>query len=373
MDKIQKQTLQERIISPCMELIEKIERSHNNTINLTEKLHRYEADLHCSLNAKKLILPRIVIIVGTKCTLRCKDCSNLIQYYTKPANIEIHKLLKDLEHFFTLVDHCIEVSVIGGEPFIYPQLDQLLSYLNQNKSIDSIEIITNATVLPHENLLLEMANPKTKVILSDYGNIDIIARLCMLLDKYNIRSDCLSSEKWIDCGDCTSRNRTSLQLETIYKACGSSKFCKTLFNGKLFDCPRAAHLMNLGFADNIDYLDIYNSDQKNILDFFTKNFATACDYCDFFGPDRIYVEPAIQMNNKHFERSNYTLISRKNYDELIEAKEYWQQNYKNSEKTVMELQRWTKELEDAKAYFLNQITALEMQNNELKEQMKKNN
>ena len=261
----------------------------------------------------------------------------------------------------------------GGEPFLYPHLNQLFDYLISNKKIGTIGIITNATIIPGEDTLLKMKDPKIKVLISDYGKITAAAKLCAQLDKYQIQSSYASCEKWIDCGDCKSRNRSQIQLEAIYNSCDSSKFCKALFKGKLFDCPQAAHLMDLQYADNIDYLNIFHAQKEDILSFFTKGFSAACNYCDFGCSDKRFIEPGIQMNHKLSERSSYTLISRKDYDNLIEAKEYWQQNYQNSEKTVMELQRWTKELEDAKAYFLNQITALEMQNNELKEQMKKNN
>ena len=42
----------------------------------------------------KLNLKTIDIQVTERCSLKCKDCSNLMQYYERPQNSEINVLFK---------------------------------------------------------------------------------------------------------------------------------------------------------------------------------------------------------------------------------------------------------------------------------------
>lgn len=67
------------------------------------------------------------------------------------------------------------------------------------------------------------------------------------------------------------------------------------------------------------------------------------------------------------KKSRYTVIARKDYASIIEAKEWWQAQYNNVEKQNAELKDWIKQLEEAKEYFLSQIANLEKENQDLRE------
>lgn len=187
----------------------------------------------------------------------------------------------------------------------------------------------------------------------------LLANFVSTLDKYNICSEVVCDEKWIDRGNVIKRKRAEQELRQMYLSCGSAKMCKTLFKGKIFDCPRATHLHDLGYANDIEYLDVKTASKKDILDFWLKDMSTACDYCDLAVKEPKYIEPAVQMNGSHVVRSDYTVIARKNYNDIIEAKEYWEREFHKSEAAVKELQEWTKQLEEAKTYFLKQIENLQ--------------
>ena len=46
----------------------------------------------------KVYIPRIEIVLTTFCSLRCKDCSNLMQYYDKPYHINTDSIIQVLQN-----------------------------------------------------------------------------------------------------------------------------------------------------------------------------------------------------------------------------------------------------------------------------------
>ena len=37
-------------------------------------------------------------MITTKCSLKCRNCSNLMQYYTKPQDTELNQLFKSIDN-----------------------------------------------------------------------------------------------------------------------------------------------------------------------------------------------------------------------------------------------------------------------------------
>lgn len=351
-------SLETRIIEPCMEFIERKERVKNRTRDYSKYLEEKRTEIASFIREGGVIIPRITVIVGTKCTLRCKDCWQLMPYYDAPYDIDIKDLLTDLKQLFSIVDYCVSISIVGGEPFIYPYLDILLQYLIHNEKVGSIELTTNAMRLPNESVLNQLESDKVSVHISDYGKIDAMAEFVKEMDRHHINIHVLVDMKWIDNGNWKSRNGERSVLSELYLYCRQGKLCKTLLKGKLFDCPRAANLTDLGYADNINFLDIHNCDKTDILSFWLKEYTMACDYCDMTVPVKKFVQPAIQVKNQYFERSSCTIIPRDDYEEIWNANERYRQQLDNYQKRVKELEEWTCELQKAKDWLDEQYNLL---------------
>lgn len=351
-----------RILEPCLEVLESMARKQKGKGGGIGQFAEEKMGLEQQIENGDVVIPRVVVILGTRCTLRCRDCMNLMQYYDAPFDLEADDVLAGLEQFFSLVDVCMRVSLVGGEPFLYPALCRILTFVLKQPKVKSIELTTNGTIVPEEEVLKILAAPKIEVKISDYGNITDLSKLIAAFDKYQVRSECVTDVQWIDCGGCEPRNRTQDELEQLYMACGNGKMCKAVFRGKLFDCARAAHLQDLGYAPDLDVLDLYHCKKSEVFSFFTKRFARACDYCDDAMEEQRYIEPAVQMNGRHMHRSSHTLISRENYKDLLNARQYWEEQFYQSEEVVKELREWVRELTSAKEYFLQRIQTLEEQN-----------
>ena len=257
------------------------------------KAKSYKLDFDKIPPEAKLVLGCFDIPVTTKCTLRCINCSSLMPYYNVTKNFDIERLIKDVKNVIEIVDYIPRINVLGGEPFIHPELHKLLRILNNSDKVEKVRIITNGTVIPHNELILqELRNPKMQVRISHYtlGHIDAQKFALYLLDKsitFTFKEFGDNEFQWYDFGDFQKRCRSHSELQIQKECCDVEWF--SLLNGKLYCCPRAAHAAdaNLIPDDVNNYCVIRDESKSNtqmrasLYEFImNQSFHDACDYCN---------------------------------------------------------------------------------------------
>lgn len=242
--------------------------------------------------SSKLEIPSVEIVLTTKCTLKCKDCANLMPYYKEHLYEEKEVLLSDIERFISAVDHIYFFTLIGGEPFLYKDIDTIVDYLVKSEKVSYVKIITNGTIIPTENVLKAIKNKKVIIYISDYKKfLPQIAKkqddIIRLLSERNINYDIPSINEWYDTGvgNFSKRAYSTEETKKLYNKC-FMKNCNTLLNGFFYMCSRGAHSMNLGFVKKVDtdFADVRKYDFLEIRDkikyLYKKDFINACQYCD---------------------------------------------------------------------------------------------
>ena len=81
------------------------------------------------------------LVLTEKCSLKCKDCSNLMQYYAKPVDEDFDQMMNGLDKFMNNVDFVNEVRLIGGEPLMYKRITEVLKKLLDYKNYEKIYIL----------------------------------------------------------------------------------------------------------------------------------------------------------------------------------------------------------------------------------------
>lgn len=238
-----------------------------------------------------IYLTSVDLVITECCTLKCKYCSNLMQYYKKPQNIQPEILYKSFQQLLRTVDFIGSVRVLGGEPFVNQALlIEVISKYADNPQIGEMIIITNGTLCPNKKCLEMMRlHDKVQVAFSNYGVLsDKTSEAVRLLQKYGIKNIVLPNQgEWIDYGKILKYHYTEEQYQKMYKNCWNRKDCNTLLNGYFYLCPRAANGTNLGILPirEDERVNMLNDSEIDIRQRFLnlinrKEYLSACMFCN---------------------------------------------------------------------------------------------
>lgn len=255
------------------------------------------------LNPKKLFLRSVDIMITERCSLRCRDCSNLMRYYKNPVDCDFQEVIKDINRFCAIIDEINEFRVLGGEPFMNKDCHLIIKRLIEEPKVKKIVIYTNGTILPREEQIAYFKNKKVLFIITDYGELSRnLKALTLKLKNNKIAFYVQKVHGWTDCSKITKHNRSPEKQKEIFRNC-CAKNTITLSKGKLYRCPFAAN------ADRLRAVPVFNKDDVNIYDkisssnlkkkirayLLEKKFLKTCDFCNgrSFGDPEI--QPAIQL------------------------------------------------------------------------------
>ena len=248
------------------------------------------------LSKDQLFLRSIDVVITEKCSLKCKDCSNLMQYYEAPVNIEFNEILRDFDDLTGSADHIYEVRLIGGEPFMNKDIYKIIEYLAASPKITKLVIYSNAMVPIKEDQGQILRNPKVVFSLTDYGslakNTTLVAKS---LEAMGVAYRLHPPENWTDSGTIEDFKRTIEGQKQLFADC-CGKNLLTVTDGKLYRCPFAANADRLKAvpADKLNSVSVKASPEE-IRKFVSEiDYLPACRYCkgrSFGSPE---IVPAIQ-------------------------------------------------------------------------------
>ncbi len=255
------------------------------------------------LDNTKLYIRSVDIVITEKCSLKCQDCSNLMQYYASPKNIGLDAVMGEIDRVTSSAGEINELRIIGGDPFMNKEFPQIVNYATTKENVNKVVIYTNATIAPNIQKIKEMSDSrKIFVFMTTYDELSPNAdKLSKVLDEQNIQYNRQPAYGWTDCGHFAVHNRDENAQEDIFKNCCAKHFT-TLTDNKLFRCPFAANLHRLQatpvFEDDfVELLDVnkLSQDEKNAYQNKLKKYLREiayikyCDYCN----GRTYGDPEI--------------------------------------------------------------------------------
>ena len=230
------------------------------------------------------------IVITERCSLKCKDCANLMQYYENPKNSDLDLLLKSTDRLMECINRIGEFRVIGGDPLMNDKMYQVINKLVTYDNAENIVVYTNAKILPKDENLTCLKHNKVSLLITNYGNklSPKHEELIELLEANNIlyvTEPVL--EEWQDVGPLIFEKKTEAKLTHLFNSCCASDIL-TLLDGKLYRCPTAGHGENLGAIphnpnDVVDLADesisIEETREKLIKFYYKTDYISACSYC----------------------------------------------------------------------------------------------
>lgn len=261
-----------------------------------------EKDIIERLKERKLYtIPRLTVVLTPRCSLKCRECNNLMWRFDAAEDLSAEKIITSLENIIEQVDFIPCIELIGGEPFIARNMDKVLDFLLGQEKVFVIEITTNATIVPSKEILGRLRNHKISVHISNYGNVVRQNRFIECMKENEIQFTLSEfQDRWVATGGIKRRARNIEYLKKQYYRCASGYLCKTLWEDKIYPCARAASLAILNIMSNCPYVECSkrNGLREKLYSFYIAPSCEACDYCDVAVGNPVYVEPAVQIGNK---------------------------------------------------------------------------
>jgi molybdenum cofactor biosynthesis enzyme MoaA len=251
-----------------------------------------------------LDLKSIDIQVTERCSLKCKDCNNLMQYYKKPQDSEIGVLFKSIDKFMQCIDSLDEFRVLGGDPFMMKELYKVINKLVTYEKCKRVVVYTNAKIVPKGENLSCLKNKKVLLDITNYGEISTAhSKVIELAKKENIAFSTYRCTTWQDSGRIIPYSgKNEKELEKQFNNCCQRDLISLLY-GKLYRCPYSANGVNLKaipqndsdevnlINDNLSVNDLREQIKKLCYD---KKYLTACSYCKGKEVSTLKIPSAIQ-------------------------------------------------------------------------------
>ena len=245
------------------------------------------------------------VIMGQVCTLKCIHCNESLPHFICPGGFEKQEdILSDLQLLTEACGVIGHVELVGGEPFLHPDLENILKGILA-LDIGVIQIFTNGTVVPSDEACEVMANKRIVVYISNYERVltDKFKKNRELLQKklaqYGVIFELGRSKSWMDFSSFDEINESDEEWRKQYESCGMNK-CHRLYRGHLYGCPHHYGGTVRGFIEIEDALDIrrFNSAELAVkLKRFRDDPCKACKKCRM--PfQAAFVKDAIQMGEE---------------------------------------------------------------------------
>jgi hypothetical protein len=256
------------------------------------------------LNSDKLIVKTIDVQITEKCSMKCKDCSNLMQYYTTPKDSDMDMMFRNIDKLMSCIDQLDEFRVLGGDPFMNKNLFKVINKLTTYDQVNKIVIYTNAKIVPKGENLESLRHKKVLLDITNYGvSSTAHDKLVDLCNNEKLLYTTTRCTIWQDCGRIMPySNKSQPELKHLFNNCCNSDLV-SLLHGKLYRCPFSANGVNLkaipkNSKDEVDLNDESLSIKelreqiKNLC--YEKEYLTACSYCNGRDYSSAIIPSAIQ-------------------------------------------------------------------------------
>lgn len=248
-------------------------------------------ELYGIKNAKMRLTPQprlqyFILNICEHCNLNCKGCNHFSclakEYFMKPKEIE-----RDLKRMYEVHGDVPRIGIMGGEPFLHPQLEEIL--------------VISRKAFPKTELLLSTNGTLCDRMEHSFWNTCRECNISVRFTKYpigldyeklamNIRKRGIKVEYFLEEHEMKEFQSIAVDIEgrqnptSSFSECGFGNQCVMLSEGKLYTCQIIANIKHFndtfGTAlpvEHGDYIDIYTTDEEETL----KKLAKPAPFCRF--------------------------------------------------------------------------------------------
>lgn len=252
-----------------------------------------------------------------RCSLKCKLCCTFSPYYEPAPHFDIKYIEKEISKYFEIVNHVGKFTISGGEPFLHKELHLIIKKISVFfDQIEVLEIITNGTIYPSDELISVLIEYKDKmtIMIDDYGSLsNNVKNISSLFYEHGINyrirkysGDNLHCGGWVDFRDFSQKHFSDEEIEAKYKKCaypGKLQFCFSIMNGEIHPCVPSRRCMELGIIpkNKDEYINLFDDSisieeqKQKIHNILNGKSLTACAFCSGLCDDSERFIPAEQL------------------------------------------------------------------------------
>ena len=208
-------------------------------------------------------LPHLETNVTTYCQNRCVGCNHLIPLQ-KGRHANTEQIRKDLAAFAKIA-HADVYALLGGEPLLHPELDEILEIAHESGACDKVEVITNGERIYSTSTAFRTLTDILTVSVYpqlDRKKLDFIRRMCTT---YNVQLDIKDVREWrftAPLADDTSASTAAGR----YQQCWYKTYCHVLDNGYFYCCCEMPFIgpLLMNKRTGFDGLDIHTASEADL-------------------------------------------------------------------------------------------------------------
>ena len=285
----------------CRDITEYLSKTYSVDIK------RKTAELSFSRWVRKKL--RFEVNLAEHCNLNCKGC-NLFSPVAKPKFLDIAQYEKDINRLSELFNGEAErILLLGGEPLLNPQIEEIISMTRKKFREAPISIITNGVLLPQmaDSFWKCCHNNKITIAPTKYPikiRYDIAEKKAKI---YDVNYEYFNNAQLVKTLDRDAYTCAPNEpMDWNFDHCTQANWCVALNDGKIFTCSHVAHIQNLidHFSLNMkvtdeDGVDIYKVSSGEEL---MKKIAQPIPFCKHCRiSERTTGHPYLQSERKREE------------------------------------------------------------------------
>ena len=265
-------------------------------------------------NRNQVVMSESYITITSRYTFCCKNCDQLMPYYTQKTHWErdVVEIEETMDAFFSKADYLVSFFIVGGEPLLHSGLTEILRRVCKKYSnkIGYIQVITNGSIVPKQDLLEVIKLYGIDIRLSDYTcSIPYDKKLNEVkevLEEKGIVYSMSKYEKWYDIGIPGQEAEQFETEEEVKQHAVDCAPCHVIAEKRFYYCGSYYNSVRCGFVEETEdgYIDLTvettTDAKRRLLEYsrgnVDKGYLKVCNRCfGKSGKHLIEVEPAVQM------------------------------------------------------------------------------
>jgi len=233
----------------------------------------------------------ITFIVNQKCSLSCHHCGQYMNSYPgdERVNLPLDRITEDIDRFFDAADVVGVVSIIGGEPFLHPEIGAIVRHVLCKNRFGVLDITTNGIWKLDPARLDEIRNDRVRVTFSYYPDAltskqrDLFQRNRELVQSKGL-SCSVGVPVWVMPSSLRDKGHSVDRMIEMKRSCDGIRLCMSVKNGRFFPCSKAEPLHSLRVAVyETDYVDMRSTSpeelRRKMHDLRAAAYYRSCSHC----------------------------------------------------------------------------------------------